>query len=68
MMVAKAPRMMQAADRRDGITVFFQRLQRPLKSGESLKKRVHSDFKAVKKDKALIQSFFKCKSVDYTAA
>ncbi len=42
--------------------------KRPLKSGESLKKRVHSDFKAVKKDKALIQSFFKCKSVDYTAA
>jgi len=42
--------------------------KRPLKIGESLKKRVVSDLKAIKKNTELVKSLFLAKSVDYTAA
>jgi len=40
--------------------------KRPLKKGESLKERVAKDLADVKKNKRLVRSFFKAKSVDYT--
>lgn len=42
--------------------------KRPLKFKESLKKRVISDLKSIKRNKALVKSLFLAKSVDYTAA
>lgn len=42
--------------------------KRPLKFGESLKVRVKSDLKAIKRDRELIKSLFAAESVAYTAA
>lgn len=43
-------------------------VKRPLANRESLKSRVVSDLKAIKKDKSLVRSFFLAKDVFYTAA